>query len=112
MEDGRPNVGEDIPEGREKTWDVFGSFHDRSPFGPGRTRPCAGRILVGVYPPGVRQPKGPDLVAKVRDSLKEPPGVMENAWSGPVRVLSSVKCFSMTRAPRATAPRGAARPGV
>src|SRR3989442_16012740 len=75
MEDSRPNVGEDVPEGREKTWDAFGSFHDRSPFGPGRTRPRAGRILVRVCSPGVRQPKGPDLVAKVRDSLKEPPVV-------------------------------------
>src|SRR5437879_9237573 len=79
MEDGRPNVGEDIPEGREKTWDVFGPFHDRSPFGPGRARRCAGRsagrTFVAACPPGVRQLKGPDLVAKVRDSLKEPPVV-------------------------------------
>ena len=79
MKDSRPNVGEDVQEGREKTWDAFGSFHDRSPFGPGRARRCAGRsagrTFVAACPPGVRQLKGPDLVAKVRDSLKEPPVV-------------------------------------
>src|SRR2546422_10499572 len=100
MEDGRPNVGEDVPEGREKTRDAFGSFHDRSPFGPGRTRRCAGRsagrTFVRVCPPGVRQLKGPDLVAKVRDSLKEPPvmdgvaeAVVQNAHS-PKPLLTSI----------------------
>ena len=32
-------------------------------------------------------------------------GVIENLWSGPILSLSSVKCFSNTRAPNAYAPR-------
>src|SRR5262245_1297432 len=39
-------------------------------------------------------------------------GLSANEWSGPSRLLSSVKCFSTTRAPSATAPSTAEWPGV
>lgn len=39
-------------------------------------------------------------------------GFIENGWSGPMSLLSDVKCFSMTRAPSAIAPSTVAWPGV
>src|SRR5450759_4711486 len=39
-------------------------------------------------------------------------GIIENGWSGPSRVASSVKCFSIIRPPSAIAPNTVACPGV
>ena len=51
--------------------------------------------------------------SRVRSTMsRQSIGDMEKAWSGPSLFGSSVKCFSMRRAPRATAPRTVACPGV